>query len=200
MRMGRLWRRTVFLFVALGFSVPCRAETPMQEIKQATDKIISIVTNPSLKSPEKAGEKKNLIRKTVDEIFDWNEMARRTLARHWAGRTDQEKEEFTRLFSDLLERTYLERVEGYSGQKVLYTGERVDGDYAVVDVKIESQQGSEIPVNYRLKKKGSEWYVYDVSIEGVSLINNYRTQFNSILVNSSFKDLIRRLKSKLSEG
>ena len=142
-------------------------------------------------------ERKRLIRQVIDERFNWEEMARRTLARHWRQRTEEERKEFVDLYGKLLERTYLDKVEGYSGEKVVYEGDQIDGDYASVLVKIFTQQQTEIPTEYRVKRKGDDWLVYDISIEGVSLINNYRSQFNSIIVKSSYKDLIKKLKKKV---
>ncbi|RLB82287.1 MAG: ABC transporter substrate-binding protein [Deltaproteobacteria bacterium] len=150
-----------------------------------------------MKSPEEEPERRKLIRKAVDERFDWEEMAKRTLGRHWRKRTEKEKKEFIYLFGKLLERTYLDRVEGYSGERVVYVGDRIQGDYAIVKVKILTAQDTEIPVLYRMKKKDDKWLVYDITIEGVSLINNYRTQFNNILVRSSFKTLIEKIKAKV---
>ena len=138
-----------------------------------------------------------MIREAVDERFDWEEMSRRTLALHWRNRTDAEKKEFARLFSDLLEQTYLEKVEGYSGEKVLYEGEEVDGKYGVVSVKIVTRKDTEIPVKYRVKNRGDGWRVYDISITGVSLINNYRKQFDSIITRSSYEELVQKLKAKV---
>ncbi len=195
--------RTIFisifvpLFLILAIASPVLAADPMQEIKQTTDKILSILTNPALKVPSKTAEKEKLIRKAVDERFDWEEMARRSLATHWAKRTAEEKKEFVHLFSDLLERTYMKKVEDYSGEKVLYEAETKDGDYATVKVKIVTKKNKNIPVEYRLKKEGDNWLVYDVSIEGVSLVNNYRTQFNSIILQSSYENLVKRLKEKV---
>jgi phospholipid transport system substrate-binding protein len=171
----------------------------MDRMKQTTDTILSIVSDPTLKVPSKAEERRKQIRNAVDQRFDWEEMARRSLARHWAQRTDEEKKEFIRLFGDLLERTYMDKIEGYSGEKVQYEGDTVEGDYAVVRVKIITKKNVDIPVEYRLQKKGNNWLVYDVSIEGVSLVNNYRTQFNSIMVGSSYADLVKRLKAKVAE-
>ena len=176
------------------------AGEPTDQIKETTDKILAIVTDPTLKVPEKTGERQKLIRQAVDERFDWEEMSRRTLARYWAERTEQEKKEFIDVFGQLLERTYMDKVEGYSGEKVLYVGERVEGEYGAVAVKIVTQQTREISVIYRMKKKDGSWYVYDISIEGVSLINNYRTQFNSILSSSSFESLMERLREKVKQG
>jgi len=193
-----LWRGIVILFLIFGISIPVMAGAPTEQIKLATDKIISIVTDVGLKEPARAEERRKLIRKVVDERFDWEEMARRSLARHWAQRTDDEKREFVSLFSDLLERTYLSKVEGYSGEKVLYEGDAVDGNYGVVKVKIVTSANTEISVEYRVMRKKDSWFVYDISIEGVSLVNNYRTQFNSIILKSSYQNLVKRLKDKLN--
>ena len=176
------------------------AGEPTDQIKKTTDKIIEIVKNPALKALDKEPERRRLIRKAVDEVFDWEEMAKRTLGRHWRRRSESEKKEFIYLFGKLLERTYLDKVEGYSGEKVIYIGDRVEGNYALVKVKILTKQDTEIRVLYRMKKKAGKWMVYDISIEGVSLINNYRTQFNNILVRSSFKRLIEKLKAKVGES
>jgi phospholipid transport system substrate-binding protein len=181
-----------------GLSAPVLAGEPTDRIKQTTDKILSIVRDPALKNPSKAQERRRSIRKAVDERFNWEEMARRALGRYWAQRTPEEKKEFVRLFSDLVERTYMAKVEGYSGEKVQYEGETIDGDYAVVKVSIITQKNRNISVDYRLQKEGNEWLVYDISIEGVSLVNNYRTQFNSIILQSSYDDLVKKMKVKVA--
>jgi phospholipid transport system substrate-binding protein len=189
----------IFLFLILGIIVSAWAGEPMDQIRQTTDTILSILSDPALKAPSKADERRKRIRNAVDQRFDWEEMARRSLARHWAGRTDEEKREFIHLFGDLLERTYMDKIEGYSGEKVQYEGETIEGDYAVVRVKIVTQKNVDIPVEYRLQKKGNNWLVYDVTIEGVSLVNNYRTQFNSIIVGSSYAALVKRLRAKIAQ-
>lgn len=200
MRPICLWRGIIFFSVAIGFAIPILAGEPTDQIKQTTDKVISIVTDPALKEPARAEERRKLVRKAVDNRFDWEEMARRSLARHWARRTDEEKREFISLFSDLLERTYMDKVADYSGEKVLYVGETVDGDYGVVRVKILTAADVEISVEYRVRRKENGWFIYDVSIEGVSLVNNYRTQFNSIILKSSYRNLVKRLKAKLAQN
>jgi phospholipid transport system substrate-binding protein len=191
-----LTRGIISLFLVGAMALPLLAANPMEEIKQTTDKILSIVTNPALKTPSKTEEREKLIHQAVYERFDWEEMSRRSLATHWAKRTPEERKEFVRLFSELLERTYMKKVEGFSGEKVLYEGEAVERDYATVKVKIVTKRNKDIPVEYRLKKEGNNWFIYDVSIEGVSLVNNYRTQFNSILFQSSYEDLVKRLREK----
>jgi phospholipid transport system substrate-binding protein len=196
MRPAFLIRGIFSLFLVGAMAVPLLAAGPMEEIKQTTDKILSIVTNPALKAPSKTEEKEKLLHQAVRERFDWEEVARRSLATHWAKRTAEERKEFIHLFSELLERTYMKKVEGFSGEKVLYEGETIEKDYATVKVKIITKNDKDIPLEYRLKKEGNNWFIYDVSIEGVSLVNNYRTQFNSILFQSSYEELVKRLREK----
>jgi phospholipid transport system substrate-binding protein len=197
MNLAYFRRGLVLLLLVFGIALPVWAGEPTDEIKQTTDKILSILTNPSLKGSSKTAEREKLIRQAIDERFDWEEMARRSLARYWDQRTDGEKKEFVRLYSDLLERTYMDKVEGYSGEKVIYEGESVDNGYAVVRVKIVTKKNTDIRVHYRLKRVENKWLVYDVSIEGVSLVNNYRTQFNSIILKSSYENLVKRLRERV---
>jgi phospholipid transport system substrate-binding protein len=192
-----LIRTILSLLFILSIAVPVLAEEPTEAIKQTTDKILAIVTDPALKPASKTAEREKLIRQAVDERFDWEEMTRRALATHWANRTPEERKEFIPLFSDLLERTYMKKVEDYSGEKVLYEGESKEGDYASVKVKIVTKKNKDISVEYRLKKEGNKWLVYDISIMGASLVNNYRTQFNSIISQSSYENLVKRLREKV---
>jgi len=135
----------------------------------------------------------------VDERFNWEAMTQRSLARHWQKRTDAEKKEFIALFGKLLERTYLDKVGSYSGEKVVYVGEAIDGKYGTVTAMILTHSQTEVEVLYRLKEINGDWLVYDISIEGVSLVNNYRKQFNSIIVSSSYDDLVQKLRDKVAE-
>jgi phospholipid transport system substrate-binding protein len=175
------------------------AGIPTDQIRDTTDKIIAIVSDPELKGTDREPERNRKIRQAVDERFDWEGISRRALARHWKKRTAEEREEFIVLFGRLLERTYRDKVSDYSGEKVTYVDERVDGKYAVVSVKIFTTKNQDVSVDYRVKRRGEGWYVYDVSIEGVSLVNNYRKQFNSIIMRSSYEELIKRLKAKVAE-
>jgi len=192
---------SVALLVFLAWSGPCPvwAGVPTEKVKETSDKIIAIASDPALKDPARAAQRRERIRKAVDEMCDWEEMSRRSLGRYWAQRSEQEKKEFVRLFGQLLERTYSDKVEGYSGEKVIYLGERVDGDYAEVEAKVVTNKNTEIPVVYRMRAKDQKWLVYDIVIEGVSLVNNYRTQFSDILAKSSFEALLKRLKEKGDE-
>ena len=198
--MGKRYLFLWFVVFVLGV-VPLLAfaGVPTEQIKGTTDKIISILTDPDLKGPSQAEKRRALIRKTADERFDWQEMSRRSLGRHWTKLNEEERKTFVNLFSQLLERTYMEKVEDYSGEKVTYIGDTVDGDYATVEMKVLTSKNVDIPVVNKVKKNGEQWMIYDVSIEGVSLVNNYRTQFNSILSKSSFSELLAKLREKVSE-
>lgn len=194
-----IWVRFLLVALLLGTGTPLLSGEPQEQLQQTTDKVLAILSDPALKSPEKARERRELILKAVDERFDWEEMARRCLARHWSQRTPEEKREFIILFKELLRQVYMDKVEGYSWNKIQYEGETIDGTYGMVKVKIFTPKEQPIHVEYRLIKKGPNWLVYDFLIEGVSLVNNYRTQFNEIIVKSSYKELIKRLKAKISQ-
>ena len=140
-----------------------------------------------------------MVRRIADEIFDFGETAKRSLGRHWQARTPAEREEFVQLFSDLLERSYISKIELFNGERVNYTGETIDGDVATVRTRLLTKQSTEIPVDYRMLRRGERWLVYDVIIEGVSLIANYRTQFNEIIQTSSYPELIKKMKGRQEE-
>jgi phospholipid transport system substrate-binding protein len=199
MRQICRFRFILYLLVTLAVVPPVLAGEPTEQIKETTEKAISVLSDPTFRAPERMEERQRRLREIADERFDWEEMARRSLARHWAQRTDEEKREFVALFSHLLERTYMDRVDNYSGEKVLYEGDTIDGDYGTVTVKIITNANTKIPAEYRVKRRENGWFIYDISVEGVSLINNYRTQFNSIILKSSYETLIKRLKAKVNE-
>ena len=197
MKGEKIILRAAFLAaVLLGVAFPAWAGEPTERVKQTSDKVIAIVSDPALKGQDKAEKKKDLIREVVDGLIDWEEMSRRSLGIHWQKRTDEEKREFVRLFSQLIEKTYRDKVEDYAGEKVNYVGEKIDGDYAEVESRILTSKNTEIPVNYKMTRKQGKWWVYDIVIEGVSFVNNYRTQFNSILASSSYPGLVKQLKAK----
>ena len=193
-------RRSVFLAVltVMPFIVarPASAATPMEELRVEIDRVIKTVDDPELKKEGRASERRAAVRKIASEIFDVNEIAKRSLGRHWQARTPAEREEFARLFAGLLESAYLSKIELYRGEKIAYAGQTVDGDQAVVRTRIITKQGTEIPVDYRMLKHDARWQIYDVLIEGVSLIGNYRTQFNTIIQRSSYEDLVKKIKTK----
>jgi phospholipid transport system substrate-binding protein len=175
------------------------AGVPTDQLKGAIELVVKTIENPALKGESRAPERRAAVRKIANEIFDFGEIARRSLGRHWQGRTDPEHEEFVSLFADLLEKSYISKIDQYGGEKIVYTAEKVENDISVVSTRLVTKNGTEVPIDYRLVKRGERWLVYDVSIEGVSLVSNYRTQFNKIIQTASYAELIRRMKSKQAE-
>src|SRR5262245_6374750 len=176
MHFGRLpLVLAVVIACALSTSRAAVAAPPTDSLKSSIDRVITVLENPSLK--DRPQERRAALRQVTGTIFDVEEAAQRSLARHWQARTPAEREEFVQLFGRLLEAAYLTKIELYSGEKVLYGGDTIDGEHATVRTKIVTREGTEIPVDYRMLKRADRWLVYDVSIEGVSLISNYRTQF-----------------------
>jgi phospholipid transport system substrate-binding protein len=183
----------------LAAAVPAAAGIPTDQIRSATDRILKIVTDPALKAPAKADARRQQIRAVANEIFDWEETGKRALARHWQARSPAERSEFSKLFADLVERSYVSKIEAYSGEKIVYLGDAVEGDQATVRTKLITKANTEIPIDYRLLKEGDRWRVYDVLIEGVSLVGNYRSQFNRIIQQAGYPELVQKLKTKQEE-
>jgi phospholipid transport system substrate-binding protein len=196
--MRRLATMAALLALAL-VATTAQAGAPTDQLKSATDRVLKILIDPELKKPERAAERRKQIRAVANEMFDWQETAKRALARHWQQRTPPQREEFSRLFADLIERSYVSKIEQYSGEKILYAGEAVEGEQATVRTKLVTKTGTEIPIDYRMLKEGDRWRTYDVVIEGVSLVGNYRTQFNRIIQQSGFDELMKKLKTKQDE-
>jgi phospholipid transport system substrate-binding protein len=184
----------VICLVMLTCTQPVYAGEPTEQIRQSIDDVIAVVK--AMKGSEKKAERRAKIRKIVDSIFDFREMSKRVLALNWKNRTAEEKKEFVPLFEDLIEDVYATKLEKYNGEKVEYGQESVDDGYARVQTTIVDRTGREIPVDYMLMKQSRKWAVYDVIIEGVSLIENYRSQFRDIIDSGSYNDLVIRLKRK----
>jgi phospholipid transport system substrate-binding protein len=184
--------------LALG-TRPAAAGAPLDQLKMQVDRVLKVLDDPELRKETKVKERRVAVRKIANDIFDFAETARRSLGRHWQARTPTEQAEFVELFSDLLERSYLSKIELYGGEKIQYVSDTVDADQGKVLTKIVTRQGTEIPIEYRMHKKGDRWLVYDVIIEGVSLVSNYRTQFNKIIQTSSYQELVKKMKSKQEE-
>lgn len=190
---------TMFIVFFLFNALPASAGEPTEQVRQTVDKVIEILRNKELKKPNKTEERRSALRKVTDERFDYEEMAKRSLSIHWAKRTTQEKKEFISLFKDLLERSYINKLESYSEETILYIYESVESDYSVVKTKIITKRNVEVPVDYKLLRAGNQWKAYDISIEGVSLVSNYRNQFNKIIRTHSYDELVKRLKTKKEE-
>lgn len=187
---------TVFCFLFSALPSYSIAGEPTNQVKQTVDAVIDVLKNKEMKKPGKAEQRRTKIREVVGGRFDFREMAKRSLAQNWNKRTPEEQKEFVSLYSDLLENAYIRKIEKYEDEKVVYGEEKTDGTYASVKTNIVTTKEVSIPIEYRLLREDSQWKVYDVVIEGVSLVNNYRNQFNSILRSGSYEDLVKRLKGK----
>ncbi len=185
----------VALVILGGVSSSALAGPPTDQLKVGVDRVVKVLTDPALKGPASAAERRHLLRDITGPIFDWTELARRSLGRHWQNRTDAERDEFVRLFHDLLERTYLSRLERYNGERIVYTGDSMEGDQATVRTKLLDKENREVAIDYRVLRRGDRWLVYDVLIESVSLVANYRAQFDQIIRAGSYGQLVEKLKA-----
>jgi phospholipid transport system substrate-binding protein len=172
------------------------AGPPTDALREYTEAVQKVLDDPALKGEDRRHERRAAVRKAAAEAFDVQETARRALGTHWQQRTPAEREEFVRLFADLLEQTYIAKIDLYGGERLRFTDERIDGDIAVVRARVVTRQGAEVPVEGRMHRRSERWLIYDVVIENVSLIANYRSQFDRIIRTSSFNDLIKRLRNR----
>jgi phospholipid transport system substrate-binding protein len=166
-----------------------------EAMRGTIDEVLRILADRDLKQPAKANERRQLLEKVVGERFDYQEMSRRSLGAPWTNLPEKDKQEFVSLFQTLLVNTYADKIESYTGDGVQYLNERTEKEYAEVRTKVLTGK-TEIPLDYRLLNKGSAWRVYDVVVDGVSLVNNYRGQFSKILRNGSYADLVEQLRKK----
>ena len=177
------------------------AGAPTEQLRPQIDRVIKVLEDPEMAKESRMVERRTAVGRIANEIFDFTETTRRSLGTHWQVRTPQERDEVTRLFADLLERSYLGRIEMYSGERIQFLGDTIDGDQATVRSRLITKQGMEIPVDYRMHRaSGDRWLTYDVAIEGVSLVANYRAQFNKIIQTSGYTSLVKKLAAKEQEG
>jgi len=196
--VARGW--TMFLLSAVWLSALglATAGEPTDLVRQITDQVLKILEDPQFQAPARHAERQERLHKIAEQVFDWQEMARRALAVHWRERTPQEQQEFVRLFRDLIEGTYINRLESAIQEKreIQYVGEQVDGSRATVKTNVMTRRNQQVPIEYRLHKGDGRWLIYDVLVEGISLVNNYRSQFNRIITSSSYNDLVQKMKNR----
>lgn len=185
--------------IVLSAGIPCaKATTPLEQVKGTVEGILALMRDEALSDPLRREERRAMIMARIDARFNFKEMSRRSLAKAWKGLSNEEKELFVKLFSELLKNNYIGRIESYSDEIMEYAKEVINQNKktrAKVYTNI-LKNGSEIPINYVLMKKGDGWFVYDVDIEGVSLVRNYRSEFKRILGKEKFAGLIKRLHEK----
>ena len=195
-RMVLMVQSAVLIVVWLASAtVPGYAGAPTDSMKTTIDEVLRIVHEDDLKQPSKAEERRKMLERAVEARFDYQEMSRRALGAPWNSLSEQEKQEFVALFRTLLTNSYADKIETYSGEGVQYLNERTEKEYAEVRTKVLSGK-AEIPLDYRLINKANDWRVYDVVVDGVSLVNNYRGQFAKIIKSSSYADLVEQLRKK----
>ena len=193
---ARLTTLIAVVVMLLGLAIRAWAGAPTDQLRTTIDDVLRILHDPVLAAPAQAAERQKALRRAIEERFAFRETARRALGVYWRHRSPGERRRFTDLFTRLLERSYIARIEDYRGQ-VTYLGESVAGDYATVHTSITTSRGTSIPIDYELRRQGDRWLVYDVQVEQVSLIDNYRSQFRDIIATSSYHALVKRIEAKL---
>jgi phospholipid transport system substrate-binding protein len=203
--MRRIVRVWIVALLCVGWASAqgwATTETPTALIQQTTTQVLGILKDPSLQGPAKRQEREARLRNTGDQVFDWTAMARSALAFHWRSLTPQQRQEFIPLFKEVVERAFMDRLVQAAQQEkaIRYTGEQEGASQAVVATRVMTQSDREIPIDYYLHQQQGRWLIYDVIVEGVGLVSNYRSQIDEILASSSYDQLIQRMKAKLAEG
>ena len=189
----------LFFFCLVAAPDPARAGAPTEQVQGTVDNILAILKNPRLKGDAAKKERREQLRDAIFARFDFPEMSKRSLGTQWRKLNPNDQEEFVKLFTDLLERTYINQIEAYKDEKVLFFKETQDNDFAEVQSRVINSKGEDFALNYRAHRVGADWKVYDVVVENISVVNNYRAQFNRILANQSYEELLRRMKDKQIE-
>ena len=188
------WLLLVWLSAFAGSAV---AGEPTEAIRGAINQGVEILKSAKLDNQKQRSQVIDRLRQIVYPLFDFNEMATRSLGAHWRKLSPEQRKQFVGTFTALLEKTYADQIDVYDGQQVVYSGESIDGNYAQVDSRIIDKKGQTYSVVYRLHQVDGKWRIYDVVAENISLVNNYRSQFNRVLSKSSFDELLATMKQKL---
>lgn len=194
-------RTLLILFVVVSILTSCRiavavTSDPLSQMRQVVDEILVILRDKSAATPEFRNERRQQVVAVIKRNFDFREMARRSLARHWRTLTDKEQDDFVKLFTEMLKKAYIDKVDHYSDETVVFTRQIIRGNKALVHSNF-IKDSIEIPVNYKLIYRNNQWLVYDIIVEGVSFIRNYRTQFHSIIQRETHAGLVRRMQEKI---
>jgi phospholipid transport system substrate-binding protein len=190
-------KRITLLLTAALFLASAAFASPIEDVKKTVDEVVHIVADKEMKKNE--AKRRQALKKAIGAIFDYSEMAKRSLGKHWNVRTVAEKKQFAELFATLLENSYAGKIESYNNEKIVYIKEILEEDHAEVKSKVVTAARDEFTLDYRLFKQNGKWMVYDVIIEGVSLVSNYRSQFNKIITANGYAKLVEKLQSKSEE-
>ncbi|MGB7930773.1 MAG: ABC transporter substrate-binding protein [Gammaproteobacteria bacterium] len=194
MMLKRFFVPILFGFMVTLTSTVFAVGNATESVRMSVEAIVGILKDAGLDQPAK----REKIRVVIAERFDFRAMSQRTLATNWKKASKEEQQQFVGLFAELIQNTYIGRVEAYTNEEVKYPGEKITNDRAVVDTLIITSS-KEIPVTYRLYLKGDRWLVYDVNIEGVSLISNYRNSYQEIVKREGFAGLLAKMEEKVKE-
>jgi phospholipid transport system substrate-binding protein len=196
--MVRYHARVVWTLILLFMLSPVPgawAGAPTDQLRDGVDRVFKILRDPEMAGDTNATQRRKAILTAAGTIFDFGEMAKRSLGQHWAARTPAERSQFVGLFTDLMQHSYISMVDQHGGAKMIYRGETVDGERAAVQTAIPLSNGSQMPLEYRMHNVDARWQVYDLSIDGISLVSNYRAQFNKVIRLDSYDTLVAKLKS-----
>jgi len=186
------------LIVVTGIFISTNAFASVTEdVKKTVDEVIRIVADNNLK--KHGQQRRQALKRVISNMFDYSEMAKQTLGKHWNQLTQAERNQFTSLFASLLENSYASKIESYNNEKIVYLRETLDGNYAEIKSKVITLKRDEYTVDYRLLNENGKWMVYDVVIEGVSLVSNFRTQFNKVISTKGYNELVKKLQIKSSD-
>ena len=178
--------------LVLGLASDAWAGPPTDQLRTYTDQVLKVLQNPALSLPER----REAVKRLAEDVFDVSETAKRALGQHWLQRTPAERAEFVKLFANLLEQTYIARIGEFGGEKLTYMSEQIDADRAIVLARITTKKGTEVPVESRLLLNENRWLIYDILVENLSLISNYRSQFDRVIRTTSYEELVKRLKTR----
>ena len=185
------------IIILLLFSLPVYAGAPLDAVQVSVNKVLDVLRDPKLKAASAKETKKEKLLPIYERMFDDVELAKRTLAKNWNSMNSTQRQEFVLLFREVLEKAYIDKILAYTDEKIVFDREdMISGNQAEVQTRIVTASKA-IPITYRVILKGSDWKVYDVVIENVSLVLNYRTQFNDILAKNSIEQLLETLRKKV---
>jgi phospholipid transport system substrate-binding protein len=190
----------MILIVCLICPVPALAGLPLDTVKGYADKVLDVLRDPALKAESAKKTKKEKLRAISEKMFDFTELSRRTLANNWKKLSPEQQKEFVELYTSLLEDTYAKKILAYSDEKITFTKEVPLSEKTVEVQSTVLRKSEEIPIYYRVILRDGAWRVYDVVVEGVSLINNYRSQFKEILANKPPESLLEALRKKVGKA
>ncbi len=194
-RATYLW---LVLLLAFTLARSANAGEPLDVVKGAADRAIQVLKDPKLLPKDKRKERVDRLKEVLEPIFDFEEMAKRSLGPHWRRRTPAEQQEFVKIFQEFIEKVYSDKIDLYEGEKIVFGKETLDQDFAQVESNVINNKGESFSIVYRLRRADGKWKVYDAVVENISFINNYRSQFDRVINSSSYEELVKKLREKIS--